>query len=154
NRLRTTRDWPLHSAGPRHRRSETEIQTATFKETGPKGGGGRFLSQQGDLRSTLFATVKLWLDRSCCGAFSLNMQSGQLVCYKKRPSLCANNSENHMNRIEAMRLIPGRGEPIERGCVIMDDGKIVYARPAAKAPATPGAAVTEALVVMPGLWDC
>ena len=35
--------------------------------------------------------MKLWLDRACCGGFSLNMQSGQLVCYKKRPSLCAND---------------------------------------------------------------
>jgi imidazolonepropionase-like amidohydrolase len=59
-----------------------------------------------------------------------------------------------MDRIEATRLIPGRGEPIERGCVIMDNGKIVYAGPAAKAPSTPDAAVAQAKVVMPGLWDC
>jgi imidazolonepropionase-like amidohydrolase len=59
-----------------------------------------------------------------------------------------------MDRIEATRLIPGRGEPIERGCVIMDNGKIVYAGPAGKAPSTRDAAVTEAKVVMPGLWDC
>jgi imidazolonepropionase-like amidohydrolase len=59
-----------------------------------------------------------------------------------------------MNRIEARRLIPGRGEPIENGCVIMENGTLTYAGPSAKAPATPQAAVTEALVVMPGLWDC
>jgi imidazolonepropionase-like amidohydrolase len=59
-----------------------------------------------------------------------------------------------MHRIEAERLIPGRGEPIERGCVIMENGKLVYAGTAANAPATPNAVVTEAKIVMPGLWDC
>jgi imidazolonepropionase-like amidohydrolase len=59
-----------------------------------------------------------------------------------------------MNRIEARRLIPGRGEPIENGCVIMENGTLTYAGPAAKAPSTPQATVTEAPVVMPGLWDC
>src|SRR5881396_335797 len=59
-----------------------------------------------------------------------------------------------MERIEAELLIPGRGEPIRRGCVVMADGKLVYAGPAANAPSTSGAVVTEAAVVMPGLWDC
>jgi imidazolonepropionase-like amidohydrolase len=59
-----------------------------------------------------------------------------------------------MNRIEAVRLIPGRGEPVDHGCVIMDTGKIVYAGLSAKAPSTPHAIVTEARTVMPGLWDC
>src|SRR5436305_6590870 len=59
-----------------------------------------------------------------------------------------------MQRIEAERLIPGRGEPIERGCVIMDSGKLVYAGPTANAPVTPEARVSEAKIVMPGLWDC
>src|SRR5437016_1149674 len=59
-----------------------------------------------------------------------------------------------MNRIEAARLIPGKGEPVERGCVITEDAKIVYAGSTARAPSTPDAVVTEARVVMPGLWDC
>jgi imidazolonepropionase-like amidohydrolase len=59
-----------------------------------------------------------------------------------------------MNRIEATRLIPGRGEPVEHGCVIMQNGKVLYAGSTAKAPSTPGAVLTEAEVVMPGLWDC
>src|SRR5215813_8751000 len=61
---------------------------------------------------------------------------------------------NDMNRIEAQRLIPGRGEPVDHGCVIMDTGKIVYAGVSTKAPSTPHATVTEAKTVMPGLWDC
>src|SRR5215471_4772674 len=59
-----------------------------------------------------------------------------------------------MNRIEAKRLIPGRGEPIDHGCVIMENGKISYAGLSAKAPSTPHATVAEAKTVMPGLWDC
>jgi imidazolonepropionase-like amidohydrolase len=60
-----------------------------------------------------------------------------------------------MERIEAGVLVPGRGEPIAHGCVIMEQGKLVYAGPAATAPATPaGTIVTEAAAVMPGLWDC
>ncbi|HEY2382845.1 MAG TPA: amidohydrolase family protein [Terriglobia bacterium] len=43
---------------------------------------------------------------------------------------------------------------MEHGCVIMENGKVTYAGPSAKAPSTPGATVTEAKVVMPGLWDC
>jgi len=59
-----------------------------------------------------------------------------------------------MDRIEAGRLIPGRGEPIERACVVLEHGRIIYAGETAKAPSTPNATVTEAKVVMPGLWDC
>ena len=60
-----------------------------------------------------------------------------------------------MERIEAGRLIPGRGDPIERGCVIMDQGKLLYVGPSTNAPPSPpGTAVTEAAVAMPGLWDC
>ena len=59
-----------------------------------------------------------------------------------------------MERIEADLLLPGRGEPIDRGCVVMDGDTITYAGPSAEAPATPEAQVTEAAVVMPGMWDC
>ena len=58
-------------------------------------------------------------------------------------------------RIVADVLIPGRGEPIERGTVVMEHGSIVYAGPTAGAPAaSPDDSSTEAPVVMPGLWDC
>ena len=52
-------------------------------------------------------------------------------------------------------LIPGRGDPIERGRVVMDGREIIYAG-ALDAGPTPGAedTVIEAPVVMPGLWDC
>jgi imidazolonepropionase-like amidohydrolase len=58
-------------------------------------------------------------------------------------------------RITADVLIPGRGEPIERGTVVLDDGVIAYAGPTAKAPAAvDGDQVHEVPAVMPGLWDC
>ncbi len=60
-----------------------------------------------------------------------------------------------MHRIDADLLIPGAGEPVENGAILIDEGTIVYAGPAAKAPGS--ATVTgsfEAPVAMPGLWDC
>ena len=59
-----------------------------------------------------------------------------------------------MQRIEAGVLIPGRGEVVLDGCVVLDGAAIAYAGPAAGAPATPGAEVLRVPAVMPGLWDC
>ncbi|MEP7026276.1 MAG: amidohydrolase family protein [Actinomycetota bacterium] len=59
-----------------------------------------------------------------------------------------------MDRIQASRQIPGRGEAFADGVVVIDGTTIRYAGPAADAPATPGATVHEAAVVMPGMWDC
>ena len=44
-----------------------------------------------------------------------------------------------MKRITADLLIPGRGEPVRDGVVVLDGGQISYAGPAAEAPDTPGA---------------
>jgi imidazolonepropionase-like amidohydrolase len=59
-----------------------------------------------------------------------------------------------MHRIEAELLIPGRGEPVRDGVVVLDGPRIGYAGPAGTAPPTPGAAVSRAATVMPGMWDC
>jgi imidazolonepropionase-like amidohydrolase len=59
-----------------------------------------------------------------------------------------------MQRIEADLLIPGRGEPIPGGVVVLDGSRIDYAGPAGMAPPTPDAPVWRAAVVMPGMWDC
>ena len=59
-----------------------------------------------------------------------------------------------MERIEAELLIPGGGEPVSNGVVIIDNSAISYAGPASRAPATPGAVVHKAGTVMPGMWDC
>jgi imidazolonepropionase-like amidohydrolase len=56
-------------------------------------------------------------------------------------------------RFEADLLIPGRGEPLRNGVVVVDDGTISYAGPAATAPDGDATAVRSA-VVMPGLWEC
>jgi imidazolonepropionase-like amidohydrolase len=56
-------------------------------------------------------------------------------------------------RIESDLLIPGRGEPIERGTVVLDGATIAYAGPSATAPPTPDADHTSVPVILPGLWD-
>ncbi len=59
-----------------------------------------------------------------------------------------------MYRIEAELLIPGHGDPIRDGVVLLDGAEIGYAGRAAVAPPTPGARVTRAVTVMPGMWEC
>ncbi len=59
-----------------------------------------------------------------------------------------------MHRIQAELLIPGRGDAIGDGVVVIDGETISYAGPSAGAPATPAAQVHAVPVVMPGLWDC
>jgi len=59
-----------------------------------------------------------------------------------------------VERITADLLIPGRGDPVPDGVVVLDGGRISYAGPAAAAPDTPGAVTSQAVTVMPGLWDC
>jgi len=59
-----------------------------------------------------------------------------------------------MERIEAELLIPGRGEPVRDGVVVLDGATISYAGPAAGAPAAEGMTVRRAATVLPGLWDC
>src|SRR5262249_46886767 len=62
--------------------------------------------------------------------------------------------EGEMERVEAELLIPGEGEPVSDGVVIIDGPAISYAGPASQAPATPGALVHRTETVMPGMWDC
>jgi len=54
-----------------------------------------------------------------------------------------------MFRIEADLLIPGRGDPIRDGVVLLDGAKISYAGPAGAAPEMGGQTpVTRAAAVM------
>src|ERR1700733_11289265 len=59
-----------------------------------------------------------------------------------------------MYRIEAELLIPGHGQPVRGGVVVLDGAQIGYAGPATTAPPTPDAAVSQVAAVMPGMWDC
>jgi len=59
-----------------------------------------------------------------------------------------------MERIEAELLVPGSGEPVTDGVVVIDGPSISYAGPAREAPETPGATVHRTETVMPGMWDC
>jgi imidazolonepropionase-like amidohydrolase len=56
-------------------------------------------------------------------------------------------------RIDADLLIPGRGEPVENGTVILEGRTIAFSGPASDAPPTPDVIPTEVPVAMPGLWD-
>ncbi len=57
-------------------------------------------------------------------------------------------------RIQATRLIPGRGDVIDDGVVVFDENGISFAGSATDAPETPGADVLTTDTVMPGLWEC
>ncbi len=59
-----------------------------------------------------------------------------------------------MERITAELLIPGSGDPVPDGVVVLDGAEISYAGPASSAPDTPGAVTYQAVTVLPGLWDC
>jgi imidazolonepropionase-like amidohydrolase len=59
-----------------------------------------------------------------------------------------------MHRIEAELLIPGHGQPVRDGVVVLDGARIDYTGPAGTAPATPDATVSRVAAVMPGMWDC
>jgi imidazolonepropionase-like amidohydrolase len=59
-----------------------------------------------------------------------------------------------VQRIEAEILIPGKGQPIQDGCVVLEGAQILFAGPLASAPEDQGAQVIRVPAVMPGLWDC
>ncbi len=60
-----------------------------------------------------------------------------------------------MYRIEAELLIPGHGDPIRDGVVLLDGSLISYAGPAAAVPQHPATTrVTRVVTVMPGMWEC
>ncbi len=55
-------------------------------------------------------------------------------------------------RVDAGLLIPGRGEPIGNGSVVMEGARISYVGPTDVAPAADS--VTSVQTVMPGIWEC
>ncbi len=57
-------------------------------------------------------------------------------------------------RIEAEKLIPGRGEPIDSGVVLIEGQTIAYAGSSDGAPVTADAEIVETQTVMPGMWEC
>lgn len=60
-----------------------------------------------------------------------------------------------MIRIEADVLIPGRGEPVLNGCVVVEGNAIAFAGPIENAPkASTSDETVHVPAVMPGLWDC
>ncbi len=57
-------------------------------------------------------------------------------------------------RIDAKRLIPGRGDAIIDAVVVLEDAVIKFAGAASGAPASEGADTMTTDTVMPGMWEC
>ncbi len=57
-------------------------------------------------------------------------------------------------RIDAKKLIPGRGEPISNGTVVLEDNQISYAGPTDGAPQVGDGETVKTETVMPGMWEC
>ena len=57
-------------------------------------------------------------------------------------------------RIEAKRLIPGRGQPVDNALLILEDGVISFAGAAADGPPPEGNGTITTDTVMPGMWEC
>src|SRR2546428_12508658 len=60
---------------------------------------------------------------------------------------------NPMLRIEADVLIPGLGDPIKDGALVVDGTTIAYAGPIEGAPLAAGAVGLKVPALMPGRWD-
>src|SRR2546428_13164374 len=60
---------------------------------------------------------------------------------------------NPMLRIEADVLIPGIGDPIKDGALVVDGPTIAYAGPIEGAPSAAGAGGLNVPAPMPGMWD-
>jgi len=59
-----------------------------------------------------------------------------------------------ISRIDADLLIPGKGDPIPNGVVLIQGNKILYAGASSKAPTKTATSVLKVPVIMPGMWDC
>ncbi|CAN5803765.1 amidohydrolase family protein [soil metagenome] len=57
-------------------------------------------------------------------------------------------------RIDAKTLIPGRGEPISNGTVVLEGNLISYAGPTDGAPEVGEGETLATDTVMPGMWEC
>ncbi|KAH8649842.1 hypothetical protein BX600DRAFT_387908 [Xylariales sp. PMI_506] len=64
-------------------------------------------------------------------------------------------SSRNVFGIAASLLIPGRGQPIDNGAVIIQDDKIAWVGPESSLPGRYRSLLfTRVPVLMPGLWDC
>jgi imidazolonepropionase-like amidohydrolase len=57
-------------------------------------------------------------------------------------------------RIDAKKLIPGRGDPVSNGTVVLEDNRISYAGPTDGAPQVSDGETLTTETVMPGMWEC
>jgi imidazolonepropionase-like amidohydrolase len=57
-------------------------------------------------------------------------------------------------RIDAKKLVPGRGEPMENATIVLEDDKISYVGPTDGAPTFAEGRTIVTETVMPGMWEC
>lgn len=86
------------------------------------------------------------------------MRGGDLRVSQERPSSLASRTQARPNEkfcVLADLLLPGRGDPIRDGCIIVEGKKITYAGKAADAfSQRKDLPETHVPVLMPGMWDC
>lgn len=72
-----------------------------------------------------------------------------------RPLAALSPEPPKLSGIKTGLLIPGRGEPIKNGAVVIHEGKIAWVGLQSALPIKYSAlAFTEVPVLLPGLWDC
>ena len=90
-------------------------------------------------------------------AFAAGAVSG-LVGYHQQRVHCANRKKHSLIQINAKLLIPGRGDPIKDGTVLINGKTILYAGSGDSCDVRIDdynvEQIIDAPVVMPGMWDC
>jgi imidazolonepropionase-like amidohydrolase len=72
-----------------------------------------------------------------------------------RPLAASGPEPPKLSGIKTGLLIPGRGEPIKNGAVVIHEDKITWVGPQSNLPVKYSAlSFTEVPVLLPGLWDC
>src|ERR1700712_2544175 len=72
-----------------------------------------------------------------------------------RPLAASGPEPPKLSGIKTGLLIPGRGEPIKNGAVVIHEDKITWVGPQSALPAKYSAlSFIEVPVLLPGLWDC
>lgn len=75
----------------------------------------------------------------------------QVQVAKERPA----TDDQKLVGLKASLLIPGRGEPIKNGALVIDGPKIAWVGPQSSMPSKYRSITFEEFpVIMPGLWDC
>lgn len=96
--------------------------------------------------STLHIKMRVRLDRNV---------SSELPSRPAPPTQNPTSAENQLTGLKASFLIPGRGEPIKNGALVIDGPKIAWVGQQSALPSQyRHVEFRSVAVLMPGLWDC